>query len=63
MIRLKEKVMAVYIQQLERKLKETRSMQMQVERGNPVRTFSGTDFKKNYEDKTFKKRRNALKMN
>ncbi|WP_395971944.1 peptide chain release factor H [Chryseobacterium cucumeris] len=60
-IRLKEKVMAVYIQQLERKLKETWSMQIQVERGNPVRTFSGTDFKKNYEDRTFKKQRNALK--
>ena len=60
-IRLKEKVMAVYIRQLERKLKDTWSLQMQVERGNPVRTFSGTDFKKNYEDKTFKKQRNALK--
>jgi peptide chain release factor len=27
----------------------------------PVRTFSGTDFKKNYVDKSFKKQRNDLK--
>ncbi|NIF07318.1 peptide chain release factor H [Chryseobacterium sp. Tr-659] len=59
--RLKEKVMAAYIQQLERKMKETWEHHLQVQRGNPVRTFSGTDFKKNYEDKSFRKQRNALK--
>lgn len=60
-IRLKEKVMGVYIQQLESKMKETWSLNLQVQRGNPVRTFTGTDFKKNYQDKSFKRQRNVLK--
>ncbi|WP_241330474.1 peptide chain release factor H [Chryseobacterium arthrosphaerae] len=60
-IRLKEKVMAVYIRNLENKMKETWNLHMQVQRGNPVRTFSGTDFKRNYVDKSFKKQRNVLK--
>lgn len=60
-IRLKEKVMGVYIQQLESKMKETWSLNLQVERGNPVRTFMGTDFKKNYQDKSYKRQRNVLK--
>jgi hypothetical protein len=38
-----------------------RSNHLQVQRGNPVRTFSGTDFKKNYQEKSFKKQRNQLK--
>lgn len=60
-IRLKERVMNVYIQQLENRLKETWNQHLQVERGNPVRTFSGTDFKNTYQDKSFKKQRNSLK--
>lgn len=60
-IRLKEKVMGVYIQQLESKMKETWSLNLQVERGNPIRTFTGTDFKKNYQDKSYKRQRNVLK--
>ncbi|WP_333596498.1 peptide chain release factor H [Chryseobacterium flavum] len=60
-IRLKEKVMTVYIRQLERKIKDTWFLQMQIERGNPVRTFSGTDFKKNDIDKSFRKQRHVLK--
>lgn len=60
-IRLKEKVMGAHVRQLQEKMKETWSLQMQVQRGNPVRTFSGTDFKKNHQDKSFKKQRNLLK--
>lgn len=60
-LRLKEKVMAGYIQQLEKKMKDTWNHHLQVQRGNPVRTFSGTDFKRNFEDKSFKKQRNALR--
>ncbi|UKB83745.1 peptide chain release factor H [Chryseobacterium sp. MEBOG06] len=60
-IRLKEKVMAVYIQQLEKNMQETWNHHFRVQRGNAVRTFSGTDFKRNHEDRSFKKRRNALK--
>ncbi|MDE5438178.1 peptide chain release factor H [Elizabethkingia meningoseptica] len=59
--RLKEKAMAQHIQQLERKMQETWNNHLQVQRGNPVRTYSGTDFKKNYQDKSFKKQRNILK--
>ncbi|AZB09583.1 peptide chain release factor H [Chryseobacterium sp. G0162] len=61
-IRLKEKVMGVYVQQLEHRMKETWNLHLQVERGNPVRTFSGTDFKNTYEDKSYKKQRNILKQ-
>ncbi|WP_106918038.1 peptide chain release factor H [Chryseobacterium aurantiacum] len=61
-IRLKEKVMGVYIQQLEDKMKDTWSLNLQVQRGNPVRTFTGTDFKKNYQDKSYKRQRNILKI-
>lgn len=60
-LRLKEKVMGVYIQELERRMQETWTQHLQVQRGNPVRTFSGTDFKKNYKDTSFKKERNILK--
>ncbi|AZA78417.1 peptide chain release factor H [Chryseobacterium sp. G0186] len=60
-IRLREKVMGVYIQQLENKMKETWNLQIQVQRGNPIRTFTGTDFKKNYQDKSYKKQRNVLR--
>ncbi|MCQ9640542.1 peptide chain release factor H [Chryseobacterium sp. WG14] len=60
-LRLKEKVMGVYIQELERRVQETWTQHLQVQRGNPVRTFSGTDFKKNYKDTSFKKERNTLK--
>ncbi|MEJ5103643.1 peptide chain release factor H [Chryseobacterium sp. MYb328] len=60
-IRLKEKVMENYKDQLENRMKETWNQHLQVERGNPVRTFSGTDFKSNYQDKSYKKQRNSLK--
>jgi peptide chain release factor len=60
-IRLKEKVMAGYILALEEKMKETWNQHLRVQRGNPIRTFSGTDFKKNYVDRSFKKKRNVLK--
>ncbi len=55
--------MGTYIQQLEHRMKETWNQHLQVERGNPVRTFSGTDFKTNYQDKSYKKQRNILKQN
>jgi len=60
-IRLKEKVMEQNIIQLQKRMQETWNNHLQVQRGNPVRTFSGTDFKKNYQEKSFKKQRNVLK--
>jgi peptide chain release factor len=53
--------MGLYIQQLEKKMQETWNNHLQVQRGSPIRTFSGTDFKKNYQDTSFKKERNVLK--
>lgn len=60
-IRLKEKVLEQNIIQLQKRMQETWNNHLQVQRGNPVRTFSGTDFKKNYQEKSFKKERNVLK--
>nr|WP_315027408.1 peptide chain release factor H [uncultured Chryseobacterium sp.] len=60
-LRLKEKVIALHVQQLEKRMQETWTHHLQVQRGNPVRTFNGTDFKTNYKDKSFKKQRNTLK--
>lgn len=59
--RLKEKVLEQNIIQLQKQMQETWNNHLQVQRGNAVRTFSGTDFKKNYQEKSFKKQRNTLK--
>ncbi|MCW3160881.1 peptide chain release factor H [Chryseobacterium oryctis] len=59
--RLKEKVLEQNIIQLQKQMQETWNNNLNVQRGNPIRTFSGTDFKKNYQDKSFKKQRNILK--
>lgn len=59
--RLKEKVLEQNIIQLQKRMQETWNNHLQVQRGNPVRTFSGTDFKKNYQEGSFKKQRNQLK--
>ncbi len=60
--RLKEKVLEQNIIQLQKRMQETWNNHLNVQRGNPVRTFSGTDFKKNYQEKSFKKQRNQLKI-
>ncbi len=59
--RLREKVLEQNIIQLQKRMQETWNNHLNVQRGNPVRTFSGTDFKKNYQEKSFKKQRNQLK--
>ena len=59
--RLKEKVLEQNIIQLQKQMQETWNNHLQVQRGNAVRTFSRTDFKKNYQEKSFKKQRNTLK--
>ena len=60
-LRLREKVNQQYFQDLEVKMQEKWNNHLQVQRGNPIRTFSGTDFKKKTQDKTYKKQRNILK--
>lgn len=59
--RLKEKVLEQNIIQLQKRMQETWNNHLQVQRGSSIRTFSGTDFKKNYQEKSFKKQRNVLK--
>ncbi|MEG1668581.1 peptide chain release factor H [Chryseobacterium sp.] len=59
--RLKEKVLEQNIIQLQKRMQETWNNHLQVQRGNPIRTYSGTDFKKNYQERSFKKERNKLK--
>ncbi len=59
--RLKGKVLEQNIIQLQKRMQETWNNHLNVQRGNPIRTFSGTDFKKNYEYKSFKKQRSQLK--
>ena len=38
--------MAQHILQMQRRMQDTWSNHMQVQRGNPVRTYSGKDFKR-----------------
>lgn len=59
--RLKAKVLEQNIIQLQKRMQETWNNNLNVQRGNPIRTFSGIDFKKNYQEKSFKKQRNQLK--
>lgn len=59
--RLKAKVLEQNIIQLEKRMQETWNNHLNVQRGNPVRTFSGSDFKKNNQEKSFKKQRRLLK--
>lgn len=59
--RLKVKVLEQNIIQLQKRMQETWNNHLNVQRGNPIRIFSGTDFKKNYQEKSFKKERNKLK--
>ncbi len=59
--RLKAKVLEQNIIQLQKRMQETWNNHLNVQRGNPVRTFSGTDFKKNYQEKSFSKQRYHLK--
>lgn len=54
-------MMGFHIQQLKSRMLETWNNDLNVHRGNPVRTFSVTDFKNNHQEKSFKKQRNILK--
>ncbi len=59
--RLKENVLAQNIIQLQKRMQDIWNNHLHVQRGSPIRTFSGTDFKKNYQEKSFKKKRNQSK--
>lgn len=59
--RLKEKINALELQKLENQMQETWNNHLLVERGNPNRTFSGSDFKISKENKSYKTKRGNLK--
>lgn len=59
--RLKEKVLEQNIIHLQKRMQETWNNHLQVQRGNPIRKFLGTYFKKNHQEKSFKKQRSQLK--
>jgi len=59
--RLKEKLAEMELQQLAEQAQSHWNNHTQVQRGNPVRTFKGTDFKSTYVEKSYKKERAAGK--
>ena len=60
--RIREKLEKVQSEKLVAVVNQTWSQHHQLERGNPVRTFTGMDFKPKKAEKTFKKQRNQLKQ-
>ncbi|MDO5105241.1 peptide chain release factor H [Capnocytophaga sp.] len=56
-VRLKEKLQLAEIEQLKQQAQNQWNNHQQVARGNAVRTFTGTDFKRNFVDKSYKKER------
>lgn len=52
--RLEEKVLAGNILKLEKQMQETWHNQGEIQRGDPVKTFSGMDFRENNTDQSFK---------
>lgn len=60
-IRLQEKVNALQLERLKTNVKHQWENHLNIERGNPVQVFKGSDFKKNKKVKTYKKQRNGLK--
>lgn len=60
--RMREKLEKVQLQKMIDTVNQQWSQHHELERGNPVRTFSGMDFKPKKEAKTFKKQRSQLKQ-
>ena len=59
--RLKEKVINFNVEQSKQQLENLWMNNLNVKRGNPIRVFTGTDFKQKRKVKSFKKDRNQLK--
>ncbi|MFI2743586.1 peptide chain release factor H [Zhouia sp. PK063] len=58
LLKLNDKKLKEYQEQFQQQWNN----QLQVQRGNPVRVFTGSDFKKRKTDHTYKKQRQALKQ-
>lgn len=59
--RLEEKLTAFGTEQLQHQMKDQWDNHLQLKRGNPVRVFTGSDFKPKRENKSYKKQRGDLK--
>ena len=59
--RLKEKIASHNTNQLKEAVKNEWENHLILQRGNPVRVFTGTDFKQKKKDKSFKTKRSQLK--
>ena len=59
--RLTAKCLQYQIEKLSNDVKNEWTNHLNIQRGNPVRIFKGTDFKKQRKVKSFKKQRNSLK--
>ena len=59
--RLKEKIANHNTNQLKESVKSEWENHLDLQRGNPVRVFTGSDFKQKKKDKSFKTKRNQLK--
>lgn len=59
--RLLKKLEDETLQQLKNHVGKQWENQLKIQRGNPVRVFTGTDFKKNKEEKSYKGTRQKLK--
>ncbi len=59
--RLKEKVNETNLEQLKERMTDQWENHLNLQRGNPIRIFKGTDFKHQKENKSFKPKRQKLK--
>jgi peptide chain release factor len=59
--RLQEKVNHFNVEQAKEQLKNQWDNHQELERGNPIQVFKGTDFKRLKKDTSFKNKRNQLK--
>ena len=60
-VRLQEKIIEQQLEALQSGIKNQWKNHLNIERGNPIQVFKGSDFKKNTIVKKFKKQRNQLK--
>jgi len=61
--RLQQKVADHNLEQLKKEVKDQWENHLNIERGNPIRVFRGTDFKIKKETKEYKSKRQVLKNN
>ena len=59
--RLQDKVAEMQLQTLKDTVKHQWENHLQLERGNPVKVFTGSDFKVQKKNKTYKSKRHQLK--